>query len=98
MTAGRGDRAWAERYERLRAHAIGDTPLGFIPLGLALLQHRGVVAWMTAEGSSDDVYARGRAGHRERDRGPRDAGDARRGELVRLLAGAALHLATRSAR
>jgi hypothetical protein len=97
VTAWRADRAWAERYERLRAHAIGDTPLGFIPLGLALLQHRGVVAWMTAEGSSD-VDPRGRAGHRERDCGPRDAGDARRGELVRLLASAALHLATRSAR
>lgn len=97
MKAWCGDPAWAERYERLRAHATGDTPLGFIPLGLALLQHRGVVAWMTAEGSSADVGASGRAG-RERDRGPGATLDARRGELVRLLAGAVFHLAPRSAR
>jgi hypothetical protein len=91
----RGDPAWAERYERLRAHATGDASLGFIPLGLALLQHRGVVAWMTAEGS-DDFGAPGRAG-REPDRGPRDLLDARRRDLVRLLAGVALPLALRSA-
>lgn len=97
MKAWCGDPAWAERYERLRAHATGDAPLGFIPLGLALLQHRGVVAWMTAEASSAAVGASGPAG-RARDGGPGAPLDARRGELVRLLAGAALHLATRSAR
>jgi hypothetical protein len=97
VKAWRGDPAWAERYERLRAHATGDAPLGFRPLGLALLQHRGVVAWMTAEGSSDAVGASGAAG-RERDRRSWDTLDARRGALVRLLAGAAVHLATRSAR
>jgi len=92
----RVDPAWVERYERLRAHAIGHAPLGFIPLGLALLQHRGVAAWMTAEGSSRD-FASGEPAGRERDRAGRDVGDARRAELVRLLAGAALRLATPSA-
>lgn len=96
MKAWGADPAWVERYERLRAHATGDAPLGFIPLSLALLQHRGVVAWMTAEGSSADVGASGRAGP-ARDGEPR-ALDGRRGDLVRLLAGAALHLATRSGR
>ena len=97
MKAWGGDPAWAERYERLRAHTPGDAPLGFIPLGLALLQHRGVVAWMTAEGSRADGGAAGRAG-RERAGEPWTPLDGRRGELVRLLASAALHLATRWAR
>lgn len=85
--------AWAERYEQLRAHATGQAPLGFIPLGLALLQHRGMVAWMTAAGLSDDAGVR--ASNRPPDR-PGDALDARRRELVRLLAGVAVPLAMRS--
>ncbi len=96
MNAWRVDPAWVERYERLRAHATGQAPLGFIPLGLALLQHRGVTAWMTAAGSSDDFGFRVRAG-RARERGPRAEVDAGRSELVRLLAGAALRVATGSA-
>jgi len=86
--------AWAERYEQLRAHATGQAPLGFIPLGLALLQHRGMVAWMTAAGSRDDAGVR--ASSRPCDR-TSDALDARRRELVRLLAGVAFPLAMRSA-
>lgn len=96
MNAWRVDAAWADRYERLRAHATGHAPLDFIPLGLALLQHRGVTAWMIAAGSRDDVGARGRAGG-ARDRESRDERDARRSELVHLLAGAALRVATGSA-
>lgn len=45
--AGEGD--WIGRYEALRAHALGEGGLGFTPLGLAVLRHRGVVAWMDAE-------------------------------------------------
>jgi hypothetical protein len=94
VTPSRGATAWGERYEQLRAHATGDAPLGFIPLGLALLQHRGMVAWMTAPGVSDD--AGGRAASRAHDR-TGEALDARRRELVRLLVGVALPLAMRSA-
>ena len=45
---------WAGRYEALRAYATGEAPLDFVPLGLALLQHRGVAAWMAAESSATD--------------------------------------------
>lgn len=93
MTPGPVAPAWAERYEQLRAHATGHAPLGFIPLGLALLQRRGMVTWMTAAGSSDD--AGGRASSRPPDR-PGHPLDARRRELVRLLAGVAVPLAMRS--
>lgn len=82
--------AWAERYEQLRAHVTGQAPLGFIPLGLTLLQHRGMVAWMTAASSSDAAAVR--AASRPRDRTD-DALDARHRELVRLLVGVALPLA-----
>lgn len=92
MTAWRVDPEWAARYERLRAHATGEAPLGFLPLGLALLRHGGVAAWMAAQGSSGHVESRAQAG-RERDGASRDADDARRCELVRLLADAALRIA-----
>lgn len=92
MTPPGSGHAWAERYEQLRAHATGPAPLGFIPLGLALLRHRGMVAWMTAAGASDDTGVR--AATRPRDH-PGDALAARRRELVRLLAGIAVPLARR---
>lgn len=41
-----GDRDDIERYERLRRDALGGAPAG--RLGLALLQRRGVAAWMRA--------------------------------------------------
>lgn len=36
-----------ERYEQLRAHALGGEPTGW-RLGLALLQGRGTAAWLRA--------------------------------------------------
>jgi hypothetical protein len=42
-----GDRADVERYEQLRAHALGRQPSGW-RLGLALFQGRGTVAWLRA--------------------------------------------------
>jgi hypothetical protein len=42
-----GDRADVERYERLRAHALGGEASGW-RLGLALLQGRGTAAWLRA--------------------------------------------------
>jgi hypothetical protein len=36
-----------ERYEQLRARALGGDPSGW-RLGLAVLEHRGVVAWTRA--------------------------------------------------
>jgi hypothetical protein len=81
--------AWTERYEALRAHATGQAPLGFIPLGLALLQHRGVVAWMAAESSAvgSEPY---RQAYPKRDRSSMDGVDTPRSELIRLLTGTAL--------
>jgi hypothetical protein len=38
-----------ERYEALRAYVLGEGGLAFIPLGLAVLRHRGMVAWMEIE-------------------------------------------------
>ena len=93
MTPGRVATGWAERYEALRAYATGQAPLDGIPPGLALLQHHGMVAWMTAAGSDD---AAGRAVSRPC--APTgDAGDGGRRALVRLLADVAFPLTLRSA-
>ena len=80
---------WTERYEALRAHATGQGPLGFTPLGLALLRHRGVAAWMAAESSATESKLSGQA-YQERDCSSMDELDTCRSELVRLLAGTAL--------
>jgi hypothetical protein len=96
VTPGRGGTGWAERYEQLRAHATSHAPVGVIPLGLALLQHRGMVAWMTAPGSGSSDDAGVPASRRPGDR-TGDAVDARRRDLVRLLAGVAFPLAMTSA-
>ncbi len=42
-----GDKTDVERYEQLRAHALGGEPSGW-RLGLALLQGRGTAAWLRA--------------------------------------------------
>ena len=87
------DPDWAERYEALRAHALGEGPLSFVPLGLAVLRHRGVLAWMVAETSSlRPIRPAGGQGRENRMSeinllGPRS-------ELVGLLAGTALVVAT----
>ena len=94
---GVGARKWAERYEALRAHATGQAPLGFIPLGLALLRHRGVAAWMAAESSAPNSQLLSQA-YKERERSSMDEFDACRSELVRLLAGAALLASRRRVR
>ena len=80
---------WAERYEALRAHATGQASVGFIPLGLALLRHRGVAAWMAAESSAAETALPSHA-HKERGSSSMEQLDACHAELVRLLAGAAL--------
>lgn len=91
--AGRPERemdpGWAERYEALRAHATGQSPLRFVPLGLALLQHRGVVAWMAAESSAVGSEPYGQA-YPKRERSSMDGVDAPRSELIRLLTVTAL--------
>jgi hypothetical protein len=43
------EESWQERYEALRAHVLGEGGLAFTPLGLAVLRHRGVAAWMETE-------------------------------------------------
>ena len=50
MTDG-DDRVWdVRRYEQLRSHALDGEPSAF-RLGLALLERRGVTAWVRAWGS-----------------------------------------------
>ncbi len=84
-----GGMEWAGRYEALRAHATGEALLDFVPLGLALLLHQGIAAWMAAETSA--------AGGTIPERAPRDREtpcvnecSPSRSQLVRLLVGAAL--------
>ena len=80
---------WTERYEALRAHATGQAPLGFTPLGLALLRHRGVAAWMAAESSATESDPPGQTSQK-RDCSSMAQLDTCRSQLVRLLAGTAL--------
>jgi hypothetical protein len=88
---------WVTHYEALRAHALGEAPVTFVPLGLGVLYHRGVAAWMRCEAlaRSDPSQTPVRTGpHRrsEIDLSPLQS------ELVRLLVGAALRsITTRSA-
>lgn len=84
---------WTRCYEALRAHATGEAPLDFVPLGLAVLWHRGVAAWMAAESSVVDAGSGvERVGRRNRPILSDEPG-ASRSELVRLLAGTALLVA-----
>jgi hypothetical protein len=85
-----GGPQWTRRYEALRAHATGEAPLAFVPLGLALLWHRGVAAWMTAEISANDVEGVGQRTARKKPAAPLAPPHS---ELVRLLAGTALLVA-----
>jgi hypothetical protein len=85
-----GGPEWTKRYEALRAHAMGEAPLAFVPLGLALLWHRGVMAWIAAEVSAIDVEGVGQQPARKKATAPLAAP---RSELVRLLAGTALLVA-----
>ena len=85
-----GGPEWTRRYEALRAHATGEAPLAFVPLGLALLWHRGVAAWMAAEISATDVEGIGQQTARKKATATLAPP---RSELVRLLAGAALLVA-----
>jgi hypothetical protein len=79
---------WGERYEALRAHALGQASLDIVPLGLALLRHRGVAAWMTAQTSAGE--SRAREDSRFSRWPTRHEFMAPRSELVQLLAGTAL--------
>ena len=83
---------WVERYEALRAHAVGEGTLAFMPLGLAALRHRGVVAWMEVESR---VVERAVAGpvFSVEDAGTISAPTPARSELVSLLASTALLVA-----
>jgi len=81
---------WTRRYEVLRAHATGEAALGFVPLGLALLWHRGVAAWMAAESSA---IGAGGSGERVVESKVVYPLEAPRSELVRLLAGTAILVA-----
>lgn len=86
---------WTRRYEALRAHATGDVPLDFVPLGLAVLWHRGVAAWMAAECSARDPGLGAERGSGTSSPPARDELASPTSELVRLLAGTALLVARR---
>ena len=92
---------WAAGYEALRAHALGEAPVEFAPLGLALLRHHGLTAWMLAEVSA----TRPQVGPARR--GPVEVGlgawsapssppSPLQFELIGLLADTALHVARES--
>lgn len=83
------DESWLERYEALRAHVVGERGLGFTPLGLAVLRHRGVVAWMAIESRALQPAPSWTPAVRE-DESLRLEPAAARTELVQLLAGTAL--------
>jgi hypothetical protein len=91
-SSGEPNCKWAGRYEALRAHATGEAPLDFVPLGLALLRHRGVTAWMAAERSLLGPERPPRARRTGPARVPEEL-DGFRPQLVRLLAGTALLVA-----
>ena len=82
-----------ERYEALRAHALGDARLGFVPLGLAILRHRGVVAWMDAEEAALEPTDSARELHHRGAAAEAEVVAPARSELVALLAGTALLVA-----
>lgn len=88
---------WVGRYEALRAHATGQAPLDVVPVGLAILQHRGVAAWMAAETAVLDPVCPERAS-RHAEQASRAPFTTSRSELVRLLAGTALGIAHGRAR
>ena len=51
---------WTERYEALRRHVMGDEPVaGIYPLGLAVLQQRGLTHWIQAwtRGAIDEPHS-----------------------------------------
>lgn len=84
---------WTEQYEALRAHAVGEAPVGFVPLGLGVLHRRGVAGWMAVEWGAE--VERAPAGEQRIDgRGERRGVDVSpfKLELVQLLATAALTL------
>jgi hypothetical protein len=89
---------WTEQYEVLRAHAVGEAPVGFVPLGLGVLYQRGVMGWMELGGGQGGGWreegARGREGGQQAsavDSSPFKL------ELVQVLAAAALTLSQRRA-
>lgn len=81
---------WTQRYEALRAYATGEATLDFVPLGLTVLWHRGVAAWMVAECSTSDAGVATEPAGRERTVVTGHEHTAVRSDLVRLLAGTAL--------
>jgi hypothetical protein len=81
--------SWIERYEALRAHVLGEGGLTFTPLGLAVLKHRGTVAWMEIERHAlRPASSWTRTAFEDEGLGLEPGGT--RTELVQLLAGTAL--------
>jgi len=81
---------WVERYEALRAHALGQAPLDFVPLDLALLLHRGLAAWIAANVRSRQPESLHENGSGREESGAEATLETPRTELVRVLAGMAL--------
>ena len=82
---------WVERYEALRAYALGQAPLSFVPLDLALLQRRGLAAWIAANVLSRQPLSSHQNGSGHEEGGAAEATrEGPRTELVRVLAGMAL--------
>jgi hypothetical protein len=71
---------------------VGKGKLAFMPLGLAALRHRGVVAWMEVESRVVEQAVAGSVASVE-DEGTVSAPTPGRSELVSLLASTALLVA-----
>jgi len=87
-----GPADWTQRYEALRGHALGEGRLGFRPLGLAVLRHRGVIGWMDVESRVLDPAAVETPRRSGDDAAALEPGSIH-SELVALLAGTALLVA-----
>ena len=81
---------WVERYEALRAHALGQAPVDFVPLDLALLLRRGLAAWIAANVRSLQPLISHKNGSGREEHGAEATPATPRAELVRVLASMAL--------
>ena len=84
---------WIMRYESLRAHAVGEAPLEYVPLGLGILRHRGVAAWIAVETSAAEAALEKRHPGAPK-RASRDTFTAPSSDLVQWLADTVLLVAT----
>lgn len=82
----------------MRAHALGEAPVAFVPLGFGVLRLRGMAAWLAAQRSTATTGGSSMEISTCCERHDQRVAelDEMKCELVRLLAGAALSVTMRS--